>query len=185
MENLLRNQIQQFLNKLDLSHETARKDLMHIRACLRDAVSDGVIPRNPVDDRLYIVADPNRTKSDDKKFMSIADYKKVRDFLLGYHYYLADVNRLALLIISQSGLRAGECIALKYEDLDFLHKTIRVDESWDSYHSMIKEPKTKNAKRILPIPPKVMKILEGWIHYHRKVLFRNGIANPDHFLLYK
>ena len=80
LENLTRNQIQQFLNKLDLSHETARKDLMHIRACLRDAVSDGIIPRNPADGRLYIVADPNRTKSDDKKFMSIADYKKWETF---------------------------------------------------------------------------------------------------------
>lgn len=88
------------------------------------------------------------------------------------------MNHLALLIISQSGLRADECIALKYEGLDFLHKMIRVDESWDSYHSMIKESKTKNIKRTLPILPKIMQILENWIHYHRKVLCRNGMLIP-------
>lgn len=49
MEDITRNQIQAFLNQLGLSHETGRKDLQHIRACMRDAVSDGVLARNPAD----------------------------------------------------------------------------------------------------------------------------------------
>ncbi|AYJ36701.1 hypothetical protein JKL07_12365 [Lactiplantibacillus argentoratensis] len=69
-------------------------------------------------------------------------------------HYLVGVNRLALLIISQSGLQTDEYIVLKYENLNFLHKTIRVDGAWDSYHSMTKEAKTQNAKQTLSITEK-------------------------------
>lgn len=184
MEDLTRGHIQSFLNELGLSHETARKDLTHIRSCLRDAVSDGVIPRSPADGHLQIVSDPKRTKSDDKKFMSIADYKMIRDFLLNYHYYLTDVDRLALLVISQTGLRVGECLALKYDDIDFLHNTIRVDESCDSVHMILKEPKTQHAKRTIPVPEKVMNILKKWMRYQRTALLRYGIINERKFLLW-
>lgn len=184
VDELTRNRIQGYLNGLNYSHETIRKDLNHIRACLRDAVSDGVLAHNPAAGTLQIVADPMRTKSDDKKFMAIADFKKVRNFLLCYHYKLTDIDRLALLIISQSGLRVGECLALKYDDIDFLHKTIRVDESWDSAHRVLKDPKTRNAKRTIPLPPQVVRILDRWIRYHRQALFRNGVSNPEHFLLW-
>ncbi|WP_223389447.1 tyrosine-type recombinase/integrase [Liquorilactobacillus hordei] len=184
IDELTRNRIQRFLNELKLSHETARKDLMHIRSCLRDAVSDGVIPRNPAEGRLQIISNPSLTKGDDQKFMKIADFKKIRDFLLNYQYKMTDVNRLALLIISQTGLRVGECLALKYNDIDFLHQTIRVDESWDSVHEILKEPKTKHACRTIPIPSRVLDILEHWMKYQRQALFAKGITNSDHFVLW-
>ncbi|WP_341778684.1 tyrosine-type recombinase/integrase [Levilactobacillus sp. HBUAS70063] len=183
VEQLDRNKIQRYLNVLGMSHETARKDLMHIRACLRDAVVDGVIARNPALGELNIIADPSLTKSDDRKFMAISDFRKVRDFLLNYDYQMYSTNRLALMIISQSALRVGECLALKYEDIDLLHNTIRVDESWDSAHHTLRVPKTPHANRTIPIPPKVSQILRHWISFHRKRLFQLGIANPQHFLL--
>ncbi|WP_225430424.1 site-specific integrase [Levilactobacillus brevis] len=111
------------------------------------------------------------------------DFKKIRDYLLNYDYHIFDINRFALMIITQSGLRAGECLALKYEDIDFLHQTLRVDESWDGVHNQLKDPKTPHAKRTLPLPAKVMHLLQRWISYHRQELFRLGIANPQHFLL--
>jgi len=183
VEQLTRNNLQRYFNELGLSHESARKDLNHMRSCLRDAVNDGVLARNPAAVRLNIIADPALTKSDDKKFMAIADFKKVRNFLLDYDYQLYDVNRLALMIISQSGLRIGECLALKYDDIDFLHQEIQVDESWDGQHQQLKEPKTAHAKRRVPVPAKVMAVLKRWISYHRQTLFRLGIANPDQLLL--
>lgn len=183
LEDLTRNLIQKYFNQLDMSHETSRKDLIHIRSCLRDAASDGVLMRNAATGSIRIVADPAKTKSDDKKFMAIAGYRKVRDFLLDYNYDMNDVNRLALMIISQTALRVGECLALKYDDIDFLHGTVRVDESWDSHHQYLKEPKTEHVKRTLPLSPKALAILRQWIGYHRAILFKLGIANPQHFLL--
>ncbi|MET7103445.1 phage integrase SAM-like domain-containing protein [Lactiplantibacillus plantarum] len=62
LEDLTRNRIQKYLNGLDLSHESIRKDLMQLRSCLHDAVSDGVLTHNPAAGTLRIVADPSRTK---------------------------------------------------------------------------------------------------------------------------
>lgn len=183
LEDLNRNIIQKYFNKLDMSYESARKDLVHIRSCLRDAVSDGVLMRNVATGSIRIVADPNKTKADDRKFMAIVDYYKVRDFLMSYEYSLKDVNRLALMIVSQTALRIGECLALKYDDIDLMNGTVCVDESWDSVHQYLKQPKTKHAKRTVPLPPKAVVILQRWIGYHQAMLFKLGIANPQHFLL--
>ncbi|WP_225430425.1 phage integrase SAM-like domain-containing protein [Levilactobacillus brevis] len=76
LDQLTRAKVQRFFNELGLSHESGRKDLTHLRSCLRDAVNDGVLARNPAGGRVNIIADPNLTKSDDKKFMAIADFKK-------------------------------------------------------------------------------------------------------------
>ncbi|GAY71965.1 site-specific integrase [Lentilactobacillus kosonis] len=180
---LTRARIQRFLNELGLSHETARKDLMHLRSCMKDAMLDGTIARNPAEGRLHIVADPKLTKSDDKKFMTIDEYKHIRDFLLNFPHSLQHINWMTLMIISQTALRVGECIALKYDDFDFEHNTVRIDESWDSVENEIKEPKTKYSKRTIPVPAKAMSVIHRWIAYHRQVLFRLGITNPDQFLL--
>ena len=64
MDQLTRDKIQMFFNNLNLAHEMARKDLGHLRACLRDAYDDGVLNRNPAGGRIRVVADPKKTKSD-------------------------------------------------------------------------------------------------------------------------
>lgn len=92
----------------------------------------------------------------------------MRFLLLSYPHSLRHVNWMALMIISQTALRAGECLALKYDD--FEHNTIRVDESWDSIDQILKEPKTKHANRPIPIPAQAMTVIHRWITYHRQEL---------------
>jgi len=69
--------------------------------------------------------------------------------LIGWHY----------LSFFRRGLRVGECLVLKYNDIDFLHNTIRVDES--CVHMILKEPKAQHVKRTIPVPEKVMSILKN------------------------
>lgn len=118
MADLSRDRIQNIFNGLGLAHETARKDLNHLRTCLRDAYNDGVINRNPASGTIRIVADPQRTKSDDCKFMSVKDFRKVQTFLMNYDYRLSDVNRMVLMVISQTTLRVGEALALRHDDIN-------------------------------------------------------------------
>jgi integrase len=182
MDELTRDKIQMFFNNLNLAHETARKDLGHLRACLRDAYDDGVLNRNPAGGRIRVVADPKKTKPDDRKFMAIKDFRKVQNFLLEYDYRLSDVNRMVLMVISQTALRVGEALALKYEDINQFKCEISIDESWDSMHNLFKEPKTKNSIRTVPVSREAMNKIVKWIEFHRRELFRRGVANPEQLL---
>ncbi|KRO15136.1 tyrosine-type recombinase/integrase [Lacticaseibacillus saniviri] len=183
MRDLNRSLIQGFFNALSdkLSHETQRKMLSQIRSVLADAVDDGVLPHNPAR-RITLVADPNRTKKPDAKFMSREDFFKIQTFLFDYKYRLSDVNRMALFVITQAGLRAGECLALRDEDLDYESNTISVTRSYDSLHETIKEPKTPSSIRQIQIAPEAMLVIHKWSMEHRKWLFQRGIPNPENLL---
>lgn len=51
-----------------------------------------------------------------------------------------------------TGMRAGEILALTLDDLDFEHKTVRVNKSADDRTREIRQPKTKCSVAVLPMP---------------------------------
>jgi integrase len=51
-----------------------------------------------------------------------------------------------------TGMRAGEILALTLDDLDFEHKTVRVNKSADDRTREIRQPKTKCSVALLPMP---------------------------------
>lgn len=187
LRNLTRDDIQTYFNQLNRSHETARKDLTRIRSCLRDAFNDGIIPRNPSAGSINIIADPSLTKGNERKFMAVKDFRKLQKYLLDRDYNLLDVNCFVLFVISQTAMRVGECLALKEDDIDEINCTLRIDESWDSYHKFLKQPKTKNGVRKVPVSRDVMNKITTWVRYQRREMFKRGLYNPDRliFLNYK
>lgn len=66
----------------------------------------------------------------------------------------------SLKVLYFMGLRKGECQALKWNDVDFINNTLRINKTLTtklkgiSWH--ISSPKTKNSTRILPIPKNVL-----------------------------
>jgi len=184
MRDLTKGVIQNYFNHLNMSEASAKKQRSQLRACLKDAVLEGVIAKNPTDTRINIVADRSKTKQDDHKFMSRTDYYRVRNFLLDYDYQLKDVNRFALFIIANTAMRAGEALALKEDDLDYDNNEIRIDQSWDSLHKLMKEPKTEKAKRSVPVTPQVMVKIRRWVTQHKQWLLAKGITNPERYLMW-
>ena len=50
-----------------------------------------------------------------------------------------------------TGLRAGELLALTLDDLDFTHKTVRVNKSMDDATREVRQPKTPKSLALLPM----------------------------------
>ena len=79
-------------------------------------------------------------------------------------------------LMSYTGLRQGEALALKWSDIDFENKKITVDKT----AARIKEkqtlqtPKTKNSKRVISIDPTTLSILKNWKKDQIKIYFKNG-----------
>ena len=70
---------------------------------------------------------------------------------------------LGAMIMLYCGLRRGEMLALRWEDIDFHKKCITVNKSVTVHHNRtaIKEPKSKAGMRQVPIPNRLMEMLEA------------------------
>ncbi|MBS0947616.1 site-specific integrase [Levilactobacillus brevis] len=172
--------LQGFFNVLGTNHakETLRKDLMHLKAAFSTAVDEGVISKNPAS-RIKLYADGQRTTSEAEKFMSQSQYRRVRQYLVDWEMDLNDSKTMILMVISQTALRCGEAIALKKNDIDLQNHLLSVDESYDTCAGKIKEPKTQNAKRVVPMTEELAEKLHRWISLHDAWLEKRDIANPD------
>lgn len=104
------------------------------------------------------------TKEELKEFLKLA-----QTATLSYFFPLVH-------LMSYTGLRQGETLALKWSDIDFENKKITVDKT----AARIKEkqtlqtPKTKNSKRVISIDPTTLSILKSWKKDQIKIYFKNG-----------
>lgn len=77
-----------------------------------------------------------------------------------------------------TGLRAGEILALTLDDLDFNHKTVRVNKSLDDATRQVRQPKTPKSIAMLPMTTALEAKLRDYIHCYWKpnpaqILFPN------------
>lgn len=104
------------------------------------------------------------TKEELKEFLKLA-----QTATLSYFFPLVH-------LMSYTGLRQGEALALKWSDIDFENKKITVNKT----AARIKEkqtlqtPKTKNSKRVISIDPATLSILRSWKKDQIKIYFKNG-----------
>jgi integrase len=77
-----------------------------------------------------------------------------------------------------TGLRAGEILALTLDDLDFNHRTVRVNKSLDDATREVRQPKTPKSIAALPMTTALEAKLRDYIHKYWKpnpaqILFPN------------
>jgi integrase len=72
---------------------------------------------------------------------------------------LPDADRAIWATAMYAGLRRGELQALRWEDIDFGRRLIRVQRSWDQIEGII-EPKSRAGIRTVPMLARLVPILE-------------------------
>lgn len=104
------------------------------------------------------------TKEELKEFLKLA-----QSATLSYFFPLVH-------LMSYTGLRQGEALALKWSDIDFENKKITVDKTATRIkeRQTLQTPKTKNSKRVISIDPATLSILKSWKKDQIKIYFKNG-----------
>lgn len=80
---------------------------------------------------------------------------------------------MLFIIALGTGLRLGELLGLKWQDIDFTNSPLEVKRSLKrvsfidkdltkSYQVIEQEPKTKNSKRVVPIPKNILNQLKEY-----------------------
>ena len=104
------------------------------------------------------------TKEELKEFLKLA-----QNTTLSYFFPLVH-------LMSYTGLRQGEALALKWSDIDFENKKITVNKTAVRIKEKqtLQTPKTKNSKRIISIDSATLSILKSWKKDQIKIYFKNG-----------
>lgn len=93
-------------------------------------------------------------------------------------------GRYRAMVVTQAGLglRIGELLALRTGDVDFLRRSVRVEEQIRQHDRARVEPKTARSKRTVPLPQVVAEALSAHIAAHRPgedgLIFCTGEGRP-------
>lgn len=142
--------LQEVLNRVREGYapRTVRKVYTRLKALFREAVALELLARNPAEGLKL------RLPEGEKAARALEPWEIER--LLGE----ADRSRsremaLLLRLVLETGLRRGEALALQWKDVDLERGELRVWRAWVKVNGKgsFTSPKTRAAKRIVPLPP--------------------------------
>lgn len=144
-------------NKLEiLSSTTVRKHIYILSSILKDVMKH----KNPCK---YIDIPPIAPY--DYHIVTDDEYKQVREFYRGKYY------EPIILLAALCGIRRGEIFALKWNDIDTVNQTIRIDQalciSEEEKGYIEKTTKSANGIRTITAPIEIFELLEV---RHKKLL---------------
>jgi integrase len=144
------------LTEKELAPATVDNVHTQLHPAFQMAVRDGYIRTNPCSGVLGEIKKSHVWVTEKRMALTVPEQKAFMNYLFTNHKYQGWKPLITVLI--GTGLRIGECLGLRWEDLDFENRTIdvnhnlvhrRVDEEGGTLH--INTPKTKAGCRTVPM----------------------------------
>ncbi len=148
-----------YTTKLDegLSRRTVKFIHSVLHKALEQAVRWGLVMRNVCD-----LADPPKPIKPTHK---VWDAEQVKRFLA----YVREDRLYAFWVLTMTGMRLGELLAVQYEDVDWKKRTIHVAHAIQHINgrgTFITEPKTEKARRTIKLPAFIFEVLKDHVTRH-------------------
>jgi integrase len=144
--------VELWLRELNLSP----KSKSHIRGMLHllmeFAMWSGAleISRNPID---LVVVKGATKRTRQPRSLTVDEFRK-------FVQYLAEPFRTMALLCVCFGLRISECLALKWCDVDWLNRKLRIERA--IVRQRVDDVKTVYSQKQMSIDPELLQILEAW-----------------------
>ena len=159
IDQITTKEIQEFLNtRKDRARKTIQEILMLLKAILESARQDRLIDKNPADDRR--ITNPSHRKTV-RNALPVEDVKDIIEHLNALDN-IDDRRFQALLIFT--GMRRGEVLGLRWEDIDLTRGVIHVLRNVTFPKGVnepcIGTPKTESGVRDIPFLPMMLDYLK-------------------------
>lgn len=142
--------IQRFLNERDfLSAKTLRCMKNMLNEVFRDAEEDGLIKKAPTESKRISI--PSKIRYE-RTALSISQFKDI----LANADLLKKKDQQLLLLLMLTGMRRGEVLGLRWEDIDVEKQIIHIQRNVthaNGNQPIIGTPKSKSGVRIIPLDP--------------------------------
>lgn len=181
IKDITRKDYQKFINWYGQDHttETVRKVHTYCKNCLREALNDRVIERDPT----YRItpSGTKKAKSEQLKFLNEDEVKKLVTVLKDGINPQWESRYMALIAIA-TGMRFSEILALSWDDIDYSNSTITINKSFDHQNSQkIKETKTKSSVRTIVVDDSTLSLISQYKiavqKQHPKYLFIDKLGH--------
>jgi integrase len=164
IQQLRSDEIDTFYSTLEGKHAPGTASLLHVvfGACLRAAVRQRVIQTSPMD---YVSSVPSKEEADHGIALSEEDVRKLIAGFRSHPLYELVVTAL------HTGARRNELLALRWLDLDFVAKTLRIERSLERTpgRTEIKKPKTARGTRTIAVGDDLLAILRNLKETHLRL----------------
>lgn len=178
LSELLPEVVQKFYRR-QKDQGLAPRTILHqhriLSAALKRAVRVGRLAWNPLDR-----VDAPTAEAHEPKALDVAGGVELLGKLEGSELYVP-----ALLAL-RCGLRRGEMLALRWQDVDLKECRLRVERACDpakANRGAYKAPKSKAGRRVVPFSPDVQDVLKAHQRAQKERKLRLGIAYQDNGLV--
>ncbi len=150
--------IQAFLNeRSNLAEKTLKEMLVLIRAIFRSAKEDKLILENPAESTRITIPSSKKTE---RKALTL---EELTDIIRSLGKLEDDDRRLMSLLIF-TGMRRGEVLGLRWEDIDaetgWIHVVRNAVYPGGKNDAVVGTPKTEKGKRSIPLDPVLWELLQ-------------------------
>lgn len=161
----------------NLSHATLlafHRILNSIFAC---AVKQGFLDKNPC--RNAIIPKPTDRNAEKKRFyMTLEETQCFLELTAA-----PSQDHTIFLLLLYTGMRIGECLALSWSDIDFVHGFIHINHNlvYANKQTFISTTKTASSVRSVAISPTITELLTEQKKRHMKLVhvLGNGVKHPE------
>ncbi|MDL5613096.1 tyrosine-type recombinase/integrase [Bacillus halotolerans] len=159
-----------YINELLKRYKPSTVLLFHrlFKVAINAAVDDEILTRN----RFNKITIESDEVSDN--FYTAAELKQ---FLSAAKQYENITNYTLIFLLSYTGMRKGEALGLKWEDLDFDNKTLTVNRTRDN--KGVRSPKTKRSYRTILIAEELIEQLKLYRKWCKEIKFTYGLYLSD------
>ncbi|OQP07596.1 site-specific integrase [Geobacillus sp. 46C-IIa] len=182
LKDVTRDMYQKFINEIAKNHSTATVQKRHtyIKSCLRDAIEDGIITRDPT--YKVIIKGEVETKSEELKYLNFDEVKKLvaeikRDMKPRY------ISRYIILFAIATGARFSEIAGLTWDCVDFKNKTVTINKTWDfKDKNDFSDTKTFDSKRTITIDDETLNMLKELRKHQNELAMKTGLRNTKNLV---
>lgn len=171
-----KSDVRRFYNMLSDERQlkTATIDNIHtvLHQVLDLAVEDNYLRNNPSDNALKELKQAHNMDSEKKRALTYDEQQVFIEFLKNSRLYNHWLPIFSVML--ETGLRVGEIIGLRWEDVDFDKKTISINHTVVYYNHAkngcyynIHTPKTKAGIRTIPMTENVIVLLQKEKEYQK------------------
>lgn len=143
-------QLQAFMNKQAGRGKTTTGYIMSVLTnCFTLATAQGIIDRNPAE----ALKQP-RSERNSRRALTAQETAAVQTIIENHQ------DGLLVALLYYTGLRRGEALGLRWSDINFAARTLRVERDIDFVTGDVGTVKTATSVRIVPIPDALMIMLQ-------------------------
>jgi integrase len=175
--------LQRFLNHISSINVNYRKNISPFKQTMQMAVSFQVIENNPFDRVVYPKAKPAPIYLDRVDFYNKEQLERFLETT--YELFAKDKFQIYALfrLLAFSGMRRGELLALKWDDLNFSNGEIRINKALSDDidgRIILSSPKSKASKRIVKIDGTTLSILRTLQSIQAEKLLKHGLSSAGY-----